>query len=119
MRKTYKFSHSVCQGGYVYAHKTADEQILENKDGLINALHAIGEEFKLIDLTIKIYDTIFFFFFMTRPTVVPLKLIEAIQKNISAFGNWDQEYLYNEVYDLQEEYLRKDLDKWGYDYDEG
>ena len=119
MRKSYKFSHSVHQGGYFYCHKTANSESIQNKEGLRNALNAISIKFKLIDVTIRIYDTIFFFFFMMKPSVKPIELIETIHKNISTFGKWDKDYLYNTVYDLQEEYLRKDLEKWGLDYDKG
>ena len=115
MRKTYKFSHSVVQGGYVYAHKIANRKI-ENKEGLRNALNEIIKKFKLIDATIKVYDSIFFFFFMAH-NIKPIELINSIQKNISSFGAWDKDYLYGTVYDLQEEYLRKDLSKLGFDYD--
>jgi len=118
MRKTYRFNHKVCQGGYLYVHKTANGEIIKNKEGLRNALNAIAIQFKLIDTTIKIYDSIFFLFFMSR-NVKPVELIEKIQKNISNFGFWDKEYLYNTVYDLQEEYVRKDLEKLGFDYDKG
>lgn len=118
MRKTYKFSHSVCQGGYFYCHKTREGDI-SNKEGLRNALTAIAARFELIDSTIKVYDLMFFFFFITKPMVKPAELIESIQNNISAFGKWDEKYLYSTVYDLQEEYLRKDLQKWGFDYDKG
>ena len=86
--------------------------------GIGYALNAIAVQFKLIDATIKIYDSIFFLFFMSR-NVKPAELIEKIQKNISNFGFWDKEYLYNTVYDLQEEYVRKDLEKLGFDYDKG
>ncbi|MBU1854876.1 MAG: hypothetical protein KKF89_04095, partial [Nanoarchaeota archaeon] len=65
----------------------------------------------------KIYDSIFFFFFMKKPLVKPLEVIERIQKNLSSFGNWDKDYLHNTVYDLQEEYVKKDLEKLGFDYD--
>lgn len=117
MRKTYKFNHSVVQGGYLYAHKTAKGEIIRNKEGLRNALNAIARKFELIDFTVKVYDSIFFFFFMRKPMVKPNELIEKIHKNISNFGVWGKEYLYTTVYDLQEEYLRKDLEKLGFDYD--
>lgn len=115
-RKMYKFSHSVHQGGYFYCHKSIGK--INNKDGLRNVLNAVTAKLSLIDVTIKIYDDIFFFFFMMKPLVEPKQIIEIIQKNISCFGEWNKEYLYNAVYDLQEKYLRKDLEKWGYDYNE-
>ena len=116
MRKTYRFNHKVVQGGYLYAHKTYE--VIKNKEGLRNALKAIANKHKLIDPTVKVYDSIFFFFFMSR-NVKPNELIEKIQNNISNFGIWDKKYLYTTVYDLQEEYVRKDLEKLGFDYDEG
>ncbi len=118
MRKTYKFSSSVCQGGYLYVHKLVNGKI-ENKEGLKNALNAIAKKFELIDVTIKIYDSIFFLFFMAKPRVKPIELIKCIHNNISYFGIWDKEYLYTTVYDLQEEYVKKDLEKWGYNYEKG
>lgn len=118
-RKLYKFNHSVHQGGYFYCHKAIKGKKIENKLGLRNALNAIAVKLDLIDATIKIYEDIFFFFFMTKPLTKPVDIIEAIQKNITGFAEWDKEYLYNTVYDLQEEYLRKDIKKFGFNYDEG
>ena len=119
MRKTYKFSSSVSQGGYLYAHKTANGEIIKNKEGLINTLNAISKKFELIDVTIKIYDSFFFFFFMMRPRTLPIELIHSIQKNIASFALWAPDYIYAGVYDLQEEYVRKDLEKLGFNYDKG
>ena len=82
-------------------------------------LNAISKKFELIDATIKVYDSIFFFFFMTKPLVSPKDLIEKIHSNLSSFGKWDKDYLYSTVYDLQEEYLRSYLKKLGFDYDKG
>ena len=118
-RTLYKFSHSVAQGGNVYIHKTAQSEIIENKLGLRNALEAVSKKFKLIDSTIKIYETIFFFFFHVPKALAPAALIESIQKNISSFAEWDNKYVFTGVYDLQEKYIRKDLDKFGFDYDKG
>lgn len=119
MKKTHKFSHSVAQGGYLYAHKTLNSRIIENKQGLRNFLNALSQKFKLIDITIKIYDTIFFFFFMTKPSVKPFEIIEKIQKDLNSFALWDQEHIYTTLYDLQEEYLREYLKRHGFDYDKG
>lgn len=83
MRKTYKFSHSVGQGGSLYAHKTINNLKIKNKEALRNILRATANKFDLIDVTIKIYDSIFFFFFMMKPTIRPKELIETIHKNIS------------------------------------
>jgi hypothetical protein len=119
VRKLYKFSHSVAQGGYLYAHKTVDGASIENKEGLRNALNAVRKRFELIDATIKVYGTIFFLFFMAKPKAVHAELIETIQNNIAPFGDWSDEYIYTGVYDLQEEYIREYLRKAGFDYDIG
>jgi len=115
-RRIYKFSHSVAQGGTLYAHKTAG--IIENKIGLRNMLHAIAKKHNLIDPVIKVYDHIFFLFFMMHNTS-PQTLIESIQKNIVPFAAWDEDYIWTGVYDLQEHYLRDYLEKAGYAYEEG
>jgi len=33
--------------------------------------------------------------------------------------SWDENYVWTGVYDLQEKRVRQDLEKWGYNYDEG
>lgn len=119
MRKTYKFSSMVCQGGYLYSRKLLSGEFIEDKEGLRDALMVVAGKFKLIDVTIKIYGSVFFFFFMAKPSVVPLDVINSIQEDISSFSSWDENYVYTGVYDLQEEYVRKDLEKWGFDYDKG
>lgn len=118
-RVLYKFSSSVCQGGYVYAHKTKENTLIMNKGGLRNALHEIAVQYALIDATIKVYDTIFFLFYMTKPMVVPQQLINTIQEKIAPFSTWADQGFYNAVYDLQERFIREELHKWGYDYDQG
>ena len=117
-RTLYKFSSSVAQGGNLYAHKVR-QGVIKNKDGLKNALNAISIKFKLIDPTAKVYDSIFFFFFHVPKSLAPAKLIEVIQRNMQPFGEWDKDYLFTGVYDLQEKYVRKDLEKWGFDYGKG
>jgi len=117
-RTLYKFSSSVAQGGNLYAHKVRHGTI-KNKDGLKNALNAISIKYKLIDPTIKVYDYIFFFFFHIPKSLAPAALIDSVQRNISPFAEWDEDYLFTGVYDLQEKYLRKDLEGWGFDYDKG
>ena len=117
-RTLYKFSHSVSQGGNLYAHKVR-QGVIKNKDGLKNALNAISIKFKLIDPTAKVYDSIFFFFFHVPKSLAPAKLIEVIQRNMQPFAEWDKNYLFTGVYDLQEKYVRKDLEKWGFDYGKG
>ncbi|HII14986.1 MAG TPA: hypothetical protein HA362_01625 [Nanoarchaeota archaeon] len=116
-RRIYKFSHSVAQGGYVYAHKA--QSLISDKEGLRSMLNAISQEFGLIDATIKVYDNIFFFFFMFKPSLVPQKLIDSIQDKIDDFAKWEQEYLFTGVYDLQEKHVREYLRNKGYDYDRG
>lgn len=119
MRKTYRFSSCVCQGGWLYSHKIVNGSIISYKEGLRTFLNAIAKKFELIDVTIKVYDSIFFFFFMMKPKIVQLELINAIHKGLVHFGSWDNKYVYTATYDLQEHYVRKDLKKWGFDYDQG
>ncbi|MBI5390208.1 hypothetical protein HZB02_01860 [Candidatus Woesearchaeota archaeon] len=116
-RMIYKFSHSIAKGGNAYIHKTLSGMIIENKEWLRSYLDAIARKHKLIDQTIKIYNTIFFFFFHIPKSLAPAKLIEGISKDISLFAEWDEEYLFTGVYDLQEKFLRRDLEEWGYDYE--
>ena len=117
-RKLYKYSSSIAQGGNLYAHKVR-EGVIKNKDGLKNALNALSIKFKLIDPTAKVYDSTFFFFFHVPNTLAPATLIDAIYKNINPFAKWNEDYIFTGVYDLQEKYLRKDLEKFGFDYDKG
>lgn len=117
-RILYKFSSSVVQGGYLYAHKTKDGSIV-NKEGLRNLLQAIAKKHDLLDITIKVYEMIFFIFFQIKPSLRPVDLINNIQEHIGLFGEWDDSYVWTGVYDLQEKYVRKDLEKWGMDYDKG
>jgi len=121
IRKTYKFSSSVFQGGYLYAHRTIKKGHINNKGKLRDTLEKVAKKFELIDITIKIYDSIFFLFFMVKPIIKPIEIIESIQKAISSLENedWDKEYLYTGVYDLQEDYVKKDLKKLGFNYDKG
>lgn len=118
-RKIYKFSSCVSQGGFVYAHKTKEGEKIANKEGLRNALRALAKRFELIDVTIKIYDATFFFFYMTTPSVKPNELLESLQKNISSFAKWDTEHLHTGAYDLQDSFIRKDLKNWGFEYEKG
>jgi hypothetical protein len=118
-RILYKFSSSTAKGGNAYIHKTLSCKVINNKQGLRNVLEAISKKYSLIDSTIKIYDTIFFFFFHIPKSLAAGELIETIKKNLPLFCEWDKEYIFTGVYDLQEKFLRKDLERWGYDYDEG
>ncbi len=51
--------------------------------------------------------------------MAPIKVIESIQNQIGQFGRWHPDYLFDSVYGLQEELVRKDLEKLGFDYDKG
>jgi len=117
-RTIYRFSHSVCQGGTVYIHKVTGGSI-QNKGELKDVLKTIALEFKLIDTTIKVYDTLFFLFFFIPKSLTPQVLIDAIQRDISPFATWDEEYFYTGTYDLQEKQVREDILKWGFDYEKG
>jgi len=68
---------------------------------------------------LKFKKSIFLLFFHIPKSLAPAKLIESIQNNISSFAKRDKDYAYFGIYDLQEKYLRKDLEKLGYDYDKG
>lgn len=118
-RRVYKFSSLVARGGYLYVHKTKDSNSINNKDGLRNLLQAVAKKHELIDVTIKVYSRIFFLFFQSKPSLRPQSLIDSIQKHIYSFGQWDDNYLWTGVDDLQEKYVRKDLLEWGYDYEKG
>ena len=117
-RTLYKYSHSVAQGGNVYSNKVIQDNI-PNKIGLKNVLNAITSKFNLIDATVKVYDNIFFFFFHIPKSLAPIKLIESIQKNINSYAEWDEDYLFTGVYDLQEKDIRNYLKQEGFEYDEG
>jgi len=118
-RILYKFNHSTSKGGNVYVHKTIKGKIIKNKEELRKVLFDISNKHKLIDPTIKIYDTIFFLFFHIPKSLAPAVLIESIEKDISLFAEWDEDYVYTGVYDLQEKFIRRDLDRWCYDYEKG
>ena len=118
-RKTYRFSSSACEGGYLYIHKTADGEQIADKDGLRRALVLTGEQLGLIDVTVKIYNSLFFFFFMMKNNVKPITVIECIQEEINKFGKWHDGEFFGTAYDLQEAYIRRDLEKLGFDYDKG
>ena len=118
-RILYKFSHSAAKGGNAYIHKTTSNSVISDKEGLRNALNEISKKHELIDPSIKIYDNIFFFFFHIPKSLAPAELIESINKNIPSFAEWDEDYVFTGVYDLQDKFLRKDLGEWGYDYEKG
>lgn len=118
-RILYTFSHSTAKGGNAYVHKTVVGKKIENKEGLRNYLNAISKKHGLIDPTIKIYDTIFFLFFHIPKSLASALLIESIGNELALFSEWDEDYVWTGIDDLQEKYLRKDLEKWGYDYDKG
>ena len=47
------------------------------------------------------------------------QLVESIQKNTVSFADWEENYLFTGVYDLQEKYLRNYLKQKGFEYDNG
>ena len=116
-RTIYKFSHSVVQGGYLYAHKS--RELITNKIRLHEALDTVIEKFSLINATIKIYDHIFFLFFMTKPATKPEELIQTIQETITQFSDWNNEYVYTTIYDLKEQDINKYLTDCGFQYEKG
>jgi hypothetical protein len=116
-RTIYKFSHSVQQGGWLYVHN-ASSTITEKKE-LQTALENVRQTYTLFDTTTKIYDKIFFFFFAYNPSIAQDTIILAIRHAIEPLGTWSEKYVITGVYDLQEKYIRKDLEKWGFDYDQG
>ena len=116
-RTIYKYSHSVSQGGFLYIHRA--RRPIENKQGLKNAINAISSKFMLLDPTVKVYEYIFFFFFHVPKSLAPAIVIETIQKNIRTFGEWDSDYVFDGVYDLQENYISKNLEKFEFDYAKG
>jgi len=118
MKKLYRFSHSVASGGFIYAHKV-EMGIINNKEGLRNALLTIAKKLKLLDPTIKVYETIFFVFFFPRPTLSEACIIDTIQKNIVGFGKWSHDYVYATLSSIEEEDIRKELTRFGFDYDKG
>lgn len=118
-RRIYKFSSSIVQGGYLYAHKTKQMAPIKNREGLCNLLNAIAKKYELIDVTIKVYRSIFFLFFQVKPSLRPQKLIDAIQEQLGLCGEWDEAYLWTGVYDLQEKHVKQYLEKNGYEWEEG
>ena len=54
-----------------------------------------------------------------KGTILKYALQNAVQRNMQSFGEWDKDYLFTGVYDLQEQYIRKDLENLGFDYDKG
>ena len=76
--------------------------------------HDNSEYVDLLDPTVKVYNNIIFVFFATKPTHVPKIIIKAIQKVITPFGEFSEEYLYNGMYDVQVAYLKIFLRKQGF-----
>jgi len=116
-RTIYRFSHGVGQGGNIYCRKS--NMHISNKEGLRNVLTAISKKYKLSDYNIKVYDTIFFLFFHIPKSLAPADLIDSIQANIASFADWDKDYLYTAIYDLQEKDIKNYLKKFDFNYDEG
>lgn len=118
MRKVYKHSHSASAGGWVFAQRIMVGKI-ENKEELRIMLDEASKKLNLIDATAKIYDNIFFLFFAMKPTLAAAQAIEEIQKNIAGIAGWDSKYLFDGVYDVQENYLKKYLKDLGLDFVKG
>lgn len=118
-RKTYRFAHSVGQGGWLFAWKTKEGAEIAHKEALREKLNAIIKQHQLLDPTVKIYHSILFFFFTSKPSVNHNLIVDMVAQNISNLEAWDDEYLFTGAYDLQEAYVRRDLKRFGFDYDEG
>ena len=118
-RKTYKFGHSVCQGGYFFAWKTKKGAELQRGDELRRRVNLVVQQFALIDTTLKVYDSIFFLFFMFKPSIRRQDIIDALVESIGDLEEWDDKHLCTGAYDLQEKYIRNELQKWGFDYEQG
>ena len=52
-------------------------------------------------------------------SLAPAGLNESINKDILLFAEWDKDYVFTGVYDLQDKFVRRDLEKWGFDYEKG
>ncbi len=89
---------------------------IEKKEELGRRLNDAGIKLSLIDATAKIYDNIFFLFFAMKPTLAAAQAIAEIRKNILGIADWDSQYLFDGVYDLREEYLKKYLSEFGLDF---
>lgn len=115
--KIYRFGSTTFQGGYLYVHRTANGETIGDREALREALSVLAGKMGLIDVTIKIYGTIFFLFFVAKPSLRPIDIIRQIQACIPTFGTWDADYVYTGVDGVQEQHIRKELAKWGYEYD--
>ncbi len=118
-RKLYKLSHSICQGDFLYSHKTKEGELIKNKENLKNLLNAIAKKLGSIDVRIKIYKNAFFLFYMHKPSINSQQIIEGIQQNISQFALCEKEYLIMGANDLQEKYVKEEPEKRGFNYDKG
>lgn len=117
--KTYRFGSTTFQGGYLYAHRTVDEEVIKDGEALRTALSALAGKMELIDVTIKIYDAIFFLFFVAKPSLRPSDIIGQIQACIPAFGTWAADYIYTGVDGVQEQFMRIHLKNFGFRYEDG
>lgn len=117
-RKLYKFSHSACQGGFMFSNKVLSGSIV-HKDEFRYDLEKVRDELELIDVTIKIYNDTFFIFLMMKPSISIQIIIDKINEVSSKYGNFSKDYFWSNVYDLQEQYIKQDLEKLGFNYDEG
>src|SRR3989338_4642648 len=79
-----------------------DGRTITNKEELRDLLQTIAKRYELIDVTIKVYDTIFFLFFQMKLSLAPQEVIDAVQEKITLFSKWDEDYVITGVEDLQE-----------------
>ena len=105
------------QAGRLYAPRSIAP--ISDKPALRQALQSVAQQLRLRDPTVKVYNTIFFLFCMLPHTLSPAKLIESVQQAAAPFAQWDKEYLFTAIEDTQEPYIRRDLQKLGFAYDEG
>jgi DNA-binding PadR family transcriptional regulator len=110
MRKTYRYSHSIGQGGFMFVQKS-DKPI--DKEPLWKALQPAIEKCKLIDVTLKVHENVFFLFFAAPRGHSPQQVADEIRSAIAWLAWWDEEYLMVTVDDVQEESVKKELARLG------
>jgi hypothetical protein len=110
MRKTYRYSHSIRQGGFMFVQKS-DKPI--DKEPLAKALEPAIEKCKLIDVTLKVHENVFFLFFAPPRRHSPQQAADDIRSAIAPLASWDEEYLMVTVDDVQEESVKKELARLG------
>ena len=103
----------------MFIWKTKEECEIKNKTELRNHLNSVIQQFELIDVTIKIYNSIFFLFFTFKPRMVLQQIIDTIVEKIKDTEELTKDNICTATYDLQEPYVRKELSEYGFNYDEG